>query len=273
MPFIARGPLPRQEPPGPGVGGFLKSIVQAPGSEFGPTPLAMPGMVFQKVGVPALRGLLSRQVEQIIPKARQIGLSLASDVGQTAQRAEIKPITKLVQRNTDKLLAAQTGKPITLVGFRAEPARGGPVPGRGTFFSSIPSGARSFGERLAKQSVRGSIRKTQFARQGEIRAKRTDVIKFTNPLVTARSQFGLVSEMVQEASRAPGRLSPSLVRSGSKLLESLRRERPASEAAFTKLDKWLARALTSQGHDGIIYQANDEIVDLAGAVTKRAAKP
>jgi len=270
MPFVARGPLPRQEPPGPGVGGFLKSIVQAPGSEFGPTPLAMPGMVFQKVGVPALRGLLSRQVEKIIPTVRQSGLPLASE---TAQRALIKPMTKLVQRNTDKMSAAQTGKPITLVGFRAEPARGGPVPGRGTFFSSIPSGARSFGERLAKQSVRGSIRKTQFARQGEIRAKRTDVIKFTNPLVTARSQFGLVSEMVQEASRAPGRLSPSLVRSGSKLLESLRRERPASEAAFTKLDKWLARALTSQGHDGIIYQANDEIVDLAGTVTKRAAKP
>jgi len=266
MPLIARGPLPRQEPPGPGVGGFLKSIVQAPGSEFGPTPLAMPGMVFQKVGVPALRGLLSRQVEQIIPKARQIGLSLASDVGQTAQRAEIKPITKLVQRNTDKLLAAQTGKPITLVGFRAEPARGGPVPGRGTFFSSIPSGARSYGERLTKPSVREATRKTQFARG--IRAQRTDIIKLANPRVTTRSQFGLVSDLLQE-----GRLSPSLHRTGAKLLASVQQERPATEVAFTKLDKWLARALRSQGHDGIIYQANDEIVDLAGTVTKRAAKP
>src|SRR3989304_5849263 len=107
MPLIARGPLPRQEPPGPGVGGFLKSIVQAPGSEFGPTPLAMPGMVFQKVGVPALRGLLSRQVEQIIPKARQIGLSLAGYVGQTEHPAVFNEFLKLVKRNTDKLLAAQ----------------------------------------------------------------------------------------------------------------------------------------------------------------------
>src|SRR3990170_422743 len=233
MPFVARGPLPRQEPPGPGVGGFLKSIVQAPGSEFGPTPLAMPGMVFQKVGVPALRGLLSRQVEKIIPTVRQSGLPLASE---TAQRALIKPMTKLVQRNTDKMSAAQTGKPITLVGFRAEPARGGPVPGRGTFFSSIPSGARSYGERLTKPSVREATRKTQFARG--IRAQRTDIIKLANPRVTTRSQFGLVSDLLQE-----GRLSPSLHRTGAKLLASVQQERPATEVAFTKLDKWLARAL------------------------------
>jgi len=222
---------------GGGIAGFIREVVGAPGGELGPAPLAIPGMVFQKAGVPSLRALL--------------GVQSAGKVSQAA--------APMVRTTRQRIGTAMTGKPFTGVGFRGQ-APGGPVPGRGLFYGATPAQAKP----VVPTTVApiGSV-------VPESVAKSADVLKLKNPVVVgAGGQEQLLRTWV---SHPPKGLSPTVKAAGRTLLKQTQRDVGFDvEKWFSRADKWLARVAKAQGHDGIIYKDRGEIVDLAGTVTKRA---
>jgi hypothetical protein len=234
--------------------------------------MAMPGMVFQKAGAPALRGLLGNQaLKNAYKRLREFPEVFVSQSGKVSpfpykemmKRAKLS--TPMVRKNLTKIEHAITGEPATLIGFRAHGA-GGPVPGRGTFYSAYPQGAVPFYGGKA---------------HGNITGKSIDVIKFKNPLVMDGHQPDAMRRLLMRSvSTPPGartefavqRITPkvpeSLRKVGRDLLNSYN-EATHVEKWYTKADKWIARVAKSLGHDGIVYKGTEEIVDLAGTVTRR----
>ena len=256
MPITSKTYQPPAEPSKSAIGALVDSILNAPGSEFGPSPMAMPGMVFQKAGAPALRGLLGNQaLKNAYKRLREFPEVFVSQSGKVSpfpykemmKRAKLS--TPMVRKNLTKIEHAITGEPATLIGFRAHGA-GGPVPGRGTFYSAYPQGAVPFYGGKA---------------HGNITGKSIDVLKFKNPLVIDAHQPELLQRLLYTKSSS---MSPAMKKTGMDLLHS-KESATFVEGWYTKVDKWIARAAKSLGHDGIVYKGTEEIVDLAGTVTKR----
>lgn len=247
--------------------GAVQRAVEAPGLEFGPTPLAVPGMVFQK-GVPMIRRLISRQIPKATmetARGAEVTAPVARVVSATGT-ATLAEKTPLVQKNLQKIQKMKTGRPATIVGFRAE-AAGGPVPGRGIFFGATPGQARSF-----IGATPFHARPKTMLRSGGGTVRRFDVLKFENPLVTevGFGQHQLMEQMLANPERF--KLSGSMQRVGQRVLGRIGAG-AAGEAAFTRMDKWIARAARNAGFDGILYKDKPhfggQIVDLAGTVTKK----
>jgi len=273
MPITSKTYQPPAEPSKSAIGAIVDSILNAPGSEFGPSPMAMPGMayamVFQKAGAPALRQLFGNQiVKETYRRLRSVGgfgkeelpeaLSwYGRSFGAAIKRAKLS--TPMVERNLEKIKWSMTGKPVTLIGFRAHGA-GGPVPGRGIFYSAYPHGAVPYYGGVSHGNVVG---------------KSLDVIKFKNPIVTDQGQYGLMQKLVHGTrdyvtlkKTGQASISPALRKVGKDLLNNYESATHV-EKWYTKADKWIARVAKSLGHDGIVYKGTEEIVDLAGTVTKR----
>lgn len=256
MPITART-LPQERPvDGAGLAGFLESALTAPGGEFGPAPLAIPGVIYSKVGATLLRKLLNRKVlrRSQLSIARALGPDIARQQPDVVRRViqthvEMDP---LVTRNLAKLAEARTGKPIVLVGFR-EQAKGGPVPGRGLFYSARPKSAAAVSP-VGSGGVPTSGRSM-------------DVIKLKNPYVSGGTQFETALSLSRQTAAKFGEKEGVL---GRKLAQRMLGLKSADEIekAYTTLDKWIARTARRLNYDGLIYKNTDEVVELGGTLKR-----
>lgn len=236
-----------------GIPGALSMIFNAPDPGIGPMA------VVQKAGAAPLRPLLIKQAGQELAKWGNVGQSLRTMADVPQARQEVMKLTPMVQKTLTKLEKAETGKSLSIVGHRAESPTG-PVPGRGTFFSALPTEAKSYSPgKVAEER----IKRTGFIPVG----RRVEPLQFKNPLVfPVGAQGGAIFDLVT----GPGKnkLSTQMRKAGVALTAQR-----GGERWFTRADKWLARAAKMLGHDGIVYKETNEIVDLAGTkiIPKRGA--
>jgi diguanylate cyclase (GGDEF)-like protein len=172
--------------------------------------------------------------------------------------------TATVAANFKEVLQARTGKPLTLTGFRQE-ARGGRVPGTGTFHAIDPQIAAEYGAGY------GNVAKGEKARGGPIESLKVEKLSFENPLVIDGTHERLARDV------RDGKLFQGIPEPARKaILAGWDHLQKHGEPGIPLFNKAVARAARLAGHDGIFYRSltkdlslgtkgnASEVVDLRG---------
>lgn len=151
--------------------------------------------------------------------------------------------TPMIKTSLDRVRKAKTGKPVSFVAHRQESGPGGPIPGRGVFYTAQPMNAESidFSSKLT--------------RSGGSRGQSIVAMKLENPLVVPH-QVDALKVLLEKEGVPFKNIAKKLYDSQDWV------DHEHLPVWYRQADKWIARAARKLGHDSIIYTETYDAVDL-----------